>query len=239
MSQDFSQPQRGVPQVWIFRPGKAILFALLALVLSFPMILPAQASSAPDVHQIAHRVDDHYNKLHSLRAGFTETYQGLGVDRTESGTLLLVKPGRMRWDYATPAGKLFLLDGKYAWSYAPGAAQVQRIPAKQLDDLRSPLSFLLGHTQLEKELTGLTLAPGANGDYLLTGHPKDQNDRVRQVKLAVSATGVITAIEIEEQDSAITRFLFSNEQPNAPAPDSAFRFTPPPGVPVVDAKAPI
>jgi outer membrane lipoprotein carrier protein len=219
---------------------------LAAALLAFSLAgsLAAGAQSAPDVHQIAQRVDDHYNRLHSLRAGFTETYQGLGVDRTESGTLLLEKPGRMRWDYNTPAGKLFLLDGKFAFSYTPGAAQVQRIPAKQLDDLRSPLSFLLGHTKLEKELTGLTIAPGANGDYLLTGHPrtgesKDQQDRVRQVKLAVSATGVITAIEIEEQDGAITRFLFSNEQPNAPTPGSAFHFAPPPGVPVVDVKAPI
>ncbi len=217
----------------------SLALASTALAFSLAASLAAAAQSAPDVHQMAQRVDDHYNKLHSLRAGFTETYEGLGVDRTESGTLLLEKPGRMRWDYNTPAGKLFLLDGKYAFSYTPGAAQVQRIPAKQLDDLRSPLSFLLGHTKLEKELTGLTLAPGAHGDYLLTGQPKGQQDRVRDVKLAVTATGVITALEIEEQDGAITRFLFSNEQPNAPTPDSAFHFAPPPGVPVVDAKAPI
>ena len=29
---------------------------------------------------------------------------------------------------------------------------MQRIQAKQLDDLRSPLRFLLGHTELEKEM---------------------------------------------------------------------------------------
>ncbi|HVZ84850.1 MAG TPA: outer membrane lipoprotein chaperone LolA [Terracidiphilus sp.] len=217
----------------LFRGGFTLAAALLAVPLA------AQTPQTADVHQLAHRVDEHYNKLHSLRAGFTETYDGLGIHRSESGTLLLVKPGRMRWDYSSPAGKLFLLDGKYAWSYEPGAAQVQRIPAKKLDDLRSPLSFLLGHTQLEKELTDLTLAPGDHGDYLLTGQPKGQQNRVRQVQLAVTASGVITALEIEEQDGAITRFLFSNEQPNAPAPDGAFQFTPPAGIPVVDANAPI
>lgn len=217
----------------LFQRGFALAAALLAVSLA------AQTPQAADVHQLAHRVDEHYNKLHSLRAGFTETYDGLGIHRSESGTLLLVKPGRMRWDYSSPAGKLFLLDGKYAWSYEPGAAQVQRIPARKLDDLRSPLSFLLGHTQLEKELTDLTLAPGDHGDYLLTGQPKGQQNRVRQVKLAVTASGVITALEIEEQDGAITRFLFSNEQPNAPAPGDAFKFTPPAGIPVVDANAPI
>ena len=106
----------------------------------------------PSAHDLAQRVDRHYDQLHSLKAGFTENYAGLGMQRTESGTLLLVKPGRMKWEYSSPPGKIFLLDGKFAWFYTKGDAQVQRIPAKELDDLRSPLRFLLGHTNLEKEI---------------------------------------------------------------------------------------
>lgn len=230
------QQRTGVPQAWIFRPGKALFLALFAALVAFAV---SAAGQAPNVHDIARQVDEHYNRLHSLRAGFTESYEGMGVHRTESGTLLLSKPGRMRWDYTSPAGKLFLLDGKYAWSYARGAAQVQRIPAKNLDDLRSPLSFLLGHTQIEKELTNLQLAPGAGGSYRLTGQPKGKQDRVREVRITVTAAGVITALEIEEQDGALTRFVFTNEQANVPAPESSFRFTPPPGIPVVDATAPL
>ena len=83
----------------------------------------------------------------------------MGMDRSEEGTLLLKKPGRMRWSYAQPAGKVFVLDGKYAWFYTPGDAQAQRIPAKKLDDLRSPLRFLLGHTELAKELDNIAVKP--------------------------------------------------------------------------------
>ena len=117
----------------------------------------AQARRAPTAHELAQRVDHHYDQLHSLKAGFSENYAGLGMQRTESGTLFLRKPGRMLWQYSSPPGKIFLLDGKYAWFYTKGDAQVQRIPAKELDDLRSPLRFLLGHTELEKEITGLKL----------------------------------------------------------------------------------
>ena len=67
----------------------------------------------------------------------------MGIDREESGILLLRKPGKMHWSYANPAGKIFLLDGKYAWFYSPGDAQVERVSAAQLDDLRSPLRFFL------------------------------------------------------------------------------------------------
>jgi outer membrane lipoprotein carrier protein len=191
------------------------------------------------VHELSQRVDRHYNQLHSLKAGFTESYAGLGKVRTESGTLLLRKPGQMRWDYSSPAGKVFLLDGKYAWFYSRGAAQVQRIPAKQMDDLRSPLRYLLGRTALEKELVHLTLAGSANGSYTLTGQPKGQEKRVAKMMLTVTASGAITAIQVEEAGGAVTRFTFTGEQENATIPPQAFQFTPPKGVPVVDGMPPI
>lgn len=129
--------------------GSLLWRGMLFLAAALSAGLFSFAQAAPTAHELAQRVDRHYNQLHSLKAGFVETYQGLGMDRTESGTLLLLKPGRMRWDYAQPAGKLFLLDGKFAWFYSRGDPQVQRIPSKELDDLRSPLRFLLGHTELE------------------------------------------------------------------------------------------
>jgi outer membrane lipoprotein carrier protein len=194
---------------------------------------------APSAHEMAQRVDRHYNQLHSLKAGFTEHYEGLGMQRTESGTLLLLKPGRMRWDYTSPSAKLFLLDGKYAWFYSPGDPQVQRIQSKQLDDLRSPLRFLLGHTELEKEMDTLTLATGAGGSFTLSGQPKGQEKRVSRLSLTVTAEGTIVGIELEEADGALTRFTFSGEVPNAAIPADQFRFAPPAGVPVVDAAAPV
>ena len=200
---------------------------------------PGQGTAPLSAHELAQRVDRHYNQLRSLKAAFTESYEGMGMKRTESGTLALMKPGRMKWDYSDPAGKVFLLDGKYAWFYARGDSQVQRIPAKELDDLRSPLRFLLGHTELEKEMNALTLASSVGGSYLLTGQPRGQEKRVNRLALTVTADGTIVGIELEEADGALTRFTFTGEQPNAPVPAETFRFTPPAGVPVVDAAPPV
>jgi outer membrane lipoprotein carrier protein len=216
----------------LFRRGAILAVALLSTCLSAQV----RSLSAKD---LAQRVDRHYNQLHSLRAGFTESYEGLGMRRAESGTLLLLKPGRMKWEYSEPVGKLFLLDGKFAWFYSRGDSQVQRIPAKQLDDLRSPLRFLLGHTELEKELTGLTIASAAGGQFALSGQPKGQEQRVARLTLTVTADGTITGIEIEEADGALTRFTFTAEQTNVAIPAAAFHFTPPAGVPVVDALPPV
>ena len=141
------------------------------------------ATPAPDVHAIAHAVDERYNHLRSLQAEFTEIYRGAGMERTESGTLWLKKPGKMRWEYRSPREKLFLSDGKDAWFYVPGERQVRRTAVKKLEDLRSPLAFLLGKTKLEKELQGLSfaapdVAPLAAGDVVLRGVPKSLAERV-------------------------------------------------------------
>jgi outer membrane lipoprotein carrier protein len=55
----------------------------------------------------------------------------------------------------------------------------------------------------------------------------------------VTADGAITAMEIEETDGSLTRFMFTGEQPNAAIPAGEFRYTPPAGVPVVDALPPV
>jgi outer membrane lipoprotein carrier protein len=221
-----------------FRRGGMILAAAL-LTTCLCAQQPAKPAQALSAHDLAQRVDRRYNQLRSLKAGFSESYEGLGIRRTESGTLLLLKPGRMRWDYSSPAGKLFLLDGSYAWFYSRGDSQVQRIPAKELDDLRSPLRFLLGRTELEKELTNLTMAPAAQGRFTLSGQPKGLEKRVSRLTLTVTADGTITGLDIEEIDGALTRFSFTGELPNVPVPAETFHFTPPPGVPVVDALPPV
>ena len=207
--------------------------ALLALTL-----FPRTAWCADTAQQLAQRVDKYYNGLRSLRTEFSESFRGMGIDREESGTLLLRKPGKMHWSYSNPAGKVFLLDGKYAWFYSPGDAQVERVAASQMDDLRSPLRFLLGHTQLQKELDGLTLSSTPDG-LQLSGVPKGMQNRVAKIVLGVSADGVIHSMSILETDGAQTAFTFKDSQPDAPAPDGEFVFHPPPGIPVVDGLPPV
>jgi outer membrane lipoprotein carrier protein len=198
----------------------------------------ASCAYAQENDTVVRRVDDHYNHLASLRAHYVERYSGMGTDRAEEGTLLLKKPGRMRWSYAEPVGKVFVLDGRYAWFYTPGDAQATRVPAKQLDDLRSPLRFLLGHTQLKKELDNLTVVAEGSG-FRITGVPKGMAQRVKLLTLGVTAAGAIETMRLEEVGGAVTEFTFSEMQENVPVKDADFVFTPPVGVAVVNGLPPI
>jgi outer membrane lipoprotein carrier protein len=198
----------------------------------------AASSSVPDVHAIAQAVDSRYNHLHTLQAEFTEIYRGGGMERTESGMLWLKKPGKMRWEYRSPREKLFLSDGTDAWFYLPGDRQVRRAPVKQLDDLRSPLAFLLGKTKLEKELQGLSFAPDVaplNADnVVLRGVPKAMADRVSQVQLEITPYRRIARILIAEVDGSTTEYRFSSQKDEVSLSDQRFRFSPPAGVEVIE-----
>lgn len=208
----------------------------ISVLLAFCCV-PNFVAHAQD-HALISRVDDHYNHLRTLRARYTEHYTGMGLDRTEAGTLTLKKPGLMRWSYDTPPGKLFVLDGKFAWFYTPGDAQVSRAPAKQLDDLRSPLRLLLGHTQLSKELDQLTTAPDGS-NFIISGVPKGMAQRVHLLTLVVDPSGAIQRMKLEETDGAATEFTFTQVQEDISLPASDFIFTPPSGIPIVNAQPPI
>ena len=207
--------------------------ALLLLSLACAPSLLAQDNSA-----LLRKVDEHYNHLTSLRTRYTEHYAGMGMNRTETGTLVLKKPGRMRWSYDQPAGKVFVLDGKYGWFYSPGDAQAQRVPAKQMDDLRSPLRFLLGHTELQKELDNLTVVPESAG-FRISGVPKGMSQRVTTLSLWVTPEGAINRMRVDEVDGAVTEFAFSGMTENVTLGNDDFVFTPPPGVAVVKGLPPM
>ncbi|HEY2498974.1 MAG TPA: outer membrane lipoprotein carrier protein LolA [Candidatus Angelobacter sp.] len=206
-------------------------------MLTIPGCTPAQAQQA-GVGQVARAVDEHYNHLKTFKASFTEIFQGDGISRTESGTLWLKKPGRMRWEYRVPRDKLFLIDSQNAYFYVTGDRQARKTPVKNLDDIRSPMRYLLGKTKLEKEFDGLSLAPDLTpieaGDVVLRGVPKTMKDRVSEVVLEVSPSHQIRRIVIHGLDGTTTDFRFSQIEENVPVQDSLFRFTPPPGVDVFE-----
>ena len=207
--------------------------------LALPLLLLACASFSQtpqpsSINTTAQAIDDHYNRLKSFKASFTEIYQGGGINRNESGVLWLKKPGRMRWEYRQPREKLFLTDSQTAYFYVPGDHQARKTAIKKLDDIRSPLRYLLGKTKLQKELDGLSFAPDIQplqpGNLVLRGIPKTMRDRVSELLLEITPRQQIVRILIREVDGTSTDFRFSQMEENIPVQDSLFRFTPPPGV---------
>jgi len=212
---------------------------MMAVVsLGFTSHAYGQTTRQTDLHQLAKAVDNHYNHLRSLQAEFTETYRGAGAERTESGTLWLKKPRKMRWEYRSPREKLFVSDGQSVWFYVPAERQARKTDFRKLDDLRSPIAFLLGKTKLENELRGLSKAvdqsPLDPNDTVLRGVPQTMAGQINEVQLEINPSNQIVRIALMEPDGATTEFRFADWKENVDLSDSQFRFAPPPGVETVE-----
>jgi outer membrane lipoprotein carrier protein len=214
---------------------------VLKLIFAFSLLarpIAGLPASGVDVKSEAAAVDAHYNHLRSLEAEFTEVYRGAGMERTETGILWLKKPGKMRWEYRSPREKLFVSDGKDAWFYVPADRQARKTAAKKLEDIRSPLAFLLGKTKLEKELQGLSLAPDveplATGNVVLRGVPQALADRVSEILLEITPDHQIARIVIQEVDGAATEYRFDGMKEDVVIADVRFVFKPPAGTETVE-----
>ena len=201
------------------------------ILLTFLLVLSPFAFGDDAAKEVAKRVDAHYNALKTMRTDFQETLEGAGMHRNESGVLELKKPGKMRWDYTQPTPKLFVSDGKTAYFYTPGERQARKAPVKKLDDLHSPLRYLLGKSRLEDELDDMKLEGN-----VLSGSPKHMKDRVSRIWLTLNAKYQIERIAIEEVDGTRTEFVFSNITENVPFADARFKFTAPLGVEMVNVE---
>ena len=115
----------------------------------------------PQLGNLLATVEARYNHAKTLQVIFQEQYTRQGEPhRAEGGRLQLRKPGKMRWDYTEPQGKLFVCDGKYLYLYTPADNRAQRMKLKETDDMRAPLAFLLGKLHFEREFRNLQAHSG-------------------------------------------------------------------------------
>ena len=198
------------------------------------LFLVVVAFGADSSDHVLKEVERRYNRAETLQVGFTETYSAPNrAARTESGTLYLRKPGRMRWDYTSPAGKLFGSDGKKVYLYLPSSNHFESMKLKETEDMRAPLAFLLGKLNFEKDFQNIQARPEGE-DTLITAEPKEGNLPYSKVEFVVSPTFVIRKLRIHNLDQSVLDFVFESEKVNPLLDNGLFRFRPPAGAEVVE-----
>jgi len=187
-----------------------------------------------DTTALLNAVQDRYNHARTLEVLFQQTYSMRGrVSRTESGELFLRKPGRMRWQYSSPKGKLFISDSKEVYLYTPSSNTVQKMKVRESEDMRTPLAFLLGRLDFFKDFKRFLSEPD-NSDVRIIADPKSDQAPYTEVEFVVTPSHEIRYLRITGQDQSVMEFRFSNEKLNPPLAESLFRFVPPPGAEVVE-----
>jgi outer membrane lipoprotein carrier protein len=212
-----------------------VSFLLLALPLA-----GADPNRAGDktreLDQLLKLVETRYNQAQSIQLDFSETYAGFHRPlQSESGVLYLRKPGRMRWEYQTPAGKLFLSDGRNVFLYTPDERRAERGSLKQSEDERAPLAFLLGKLDFSREFKSFRSRPGEGGGTWIAAEPKSDSLAYTEVEFLAMPEGRIERMRVTGQDQSKLEFTFRNERRNVTLAASLFTFTPPPGTEIVEA----
>lgn len=180
-------------------------------------------------------VEQRYNRADGLQVLFREDFTKIGhARRSESGVLDLRKPGRMRWEYSDPKGKLAVCDGKTFWMYTPSENHVEKSTLKETDELEAPIAFLLGKLHFEKEFRDLQGKPEGN-DTRITAQPKSDNLPYSAVEFLVSADARIRNVKVTRFDNSIMEYTFDQEKLNPKQDDKLFHFQVPSGADVVEA----
>lgn len=166
---------------------------------------------------------------------FTEKSLSQGRSHTEQGELYLRKPGRMRWQYTTPAGKLFVTDGKFTYFYTPNDNRYERMPMKETEDMRAPLAFLLGRLKFNDDFKEFHLQPDRDNVFI-TAIPKSDKMPYSEVTFLVSPDdSEIHWLRIVGQDGSREEFVFERERKNPALKDDLFKFAPPKGAELIDS----
>ncbi|MBM3774526.1 MAG: outer membrane lipoprotein carrier protein LolA [Acidobacteria bacterium] len=198
------------------------------------VVLLAALAAGVDLPNLLRSLEKRYNSLKTIELSFSETYTAPGRPaRTESGTLYLRKPGRMRWQYARPSGKLFLTDGEYAYLYTPNNNRVEKMKTRETDDLRAPLAFLLGNLDLNKEFRRIEAQPAGDALTRIRLQPKSDRFPYSSVELLVNQRLTIQHLKIFGHDRSLLEFEFSGEKPNPRLPPELFIFRMPEGAELV------
>jgi outer membrane lipoprotein carrier protein len=211
------------------------LFALLAI-----LSLSLWSQPAPDTTVVLRGVEKLYNSTKTLQANFTVNFKDRGRPRApERGVLYLSKQGstsRTRWDYSSPAGNVFLSDGKFVYDYDKQKNAADRYPYKETEDMRIPLSFLLGKLDFNKDFEKFDSKPdGASTAITMT--PRNKKLLFKEIAIVVAPDFTIRRVTVTDQPgTSVMEYVLEGEQRNLKLAEALFKFTLPAGAQVVDTK---
>lgn len=229
-----------------FNPRRlAALSGLAAIALM--LAIPGGGTSAQerlDARTVAALVQSFYDQTQSVQSEFHQTYYLKLYDRYERsrGQVAFKKPGKMRWDYARPNGKVIVSDGQRIQVFEPGEGNdPAQIFEQDLDEHQLPqaFAFLTGTGRLDSDFTFRLLdarRQGFEGGHVLELRPRQPSphyDRilfyVRIIGEGGRRAGVVQRVLIIDPSGNRNRFDFIDLRFNRPLPDTRFRFQPPAG----------
>ena len=209
------------------------------LAIGFAVVVTVSVGAqSPTPETVAHDVQRKYDRVTNFSADFVHSYRGgvLKQQATERGTVLVKKPGKMRWEYTAPEKKLFVSDGHKIYSYIPQDRQVIVGTMPSDEHAPTPALFLTGNGDITRDLTATfdKVAEAEPGSLALKLTPKRREPEYESLTLVLDpntlALRMLITVDAQGGRSA---FTFSNLKENVGIADNQFVFKMPRNVDVV------
>jgi len=223
------------------------IFVAMGLVLSFARGAEAngvepEGACAPAV---ARAVQGHYEAISDWSASFEQRRQAVAfsggiappAEPARRGTVVLAKPGRMRWSYLSPDPSLFVTDGRIVWMWDPVLGEAQRLADAGGMLSQAAVRFLLGAGDL-LEAFRVTAEDCAARPVRLDLVPKQDASYERLALDVDPDTGRVAASTVTDLFGNRTTLAFTHVQVNTGPDPAQFHFQPPEGATVIDLAAP-
>ena len=204
--------------------------ALMGLLASLALVSAARAQTP---------LDTYLSHLKTLRAEFAQTVtDGKGEQvQNAQGTLVIVRPGRFRWELTPEGGspQLMVADGKNLWFYDRDLEQVS-VKAATAALTATPAGLLSGDGNI-REL--FTVAPAGKKDgfdwVLVTPRQSDADFREARLGFGMSE---LKRMVLKDKLGQTVRLEFFKSERNPPVAESEVKFTPPSGADVIGTPTP-
>jgi len=210
----------------------------VVLLAALAVPTPNAQTVQPPAAELARALQKKYETVADFSADFVHVYEG-GILRkrvTERGTLLVKKPGKMRWAYTSPEQKLFVSDGVKMYSYIPQDRQVIVTALPAGDQPGSPVLFLAGKGNIERDfkVSYADLPDVPAGTYALKLVPVERQQDYDWLVLEVDRQSLgVRALVTTDAQGGRSAFTFWNLKENIGLSDKSFTFKIPRGVDVV------
>ncbi len=215
----------------------ATVFVALCLLPAVPGA-QAQTQTQPPAaaERLALALQQRYRGIRDFSADFIHSYRGgvLRTQTTERGTVVIKKPGRMRWVYTTPERKEFVSDGLKVYSYLPLDRQVLVTTVPPDDQATTPAAFLAGRGDIARDFTAAFDDTSSTSTTALKLTPRRPEPEYEYLVVTLDpVTLQIQALTTRDQQGGDSTLTFSNLKENQGVADKEFVFRIPRGVDVI------
>jgi len=214
-------PSAAGMRAWVRRAWMALLLPLCLLA---PGLAVAETS-----------LDALLGGLKTLSGGFAQRNYGAdgGSSGEVSGRFALERPGRLFWQIEQPYRQLLLLDDRRLTLYDEDLAQVTVKPVTEALD-NAPIQVFLSDRPLREAFAVQYLRDDFGVEWFEL-RPLAEGQDVKVVRIGL-ADGVLVRMDLLDALGQISEITLTRVERNPTLPAGQFRFVPPPGVDVVEAR---